>query len=197
MSVYKAHLSVYMYCTYTCKKPPTGGTPRSGSGIWPPGFRKHPGTGGVPGGVPGRVAGGGSPPWGMSAGMASPSPSESVRRGGGVPPLGPPSFWVSNILFSRSIKVRRPFRPGRRVGVHFVYHLPKVIMRRNALLVKNQTRKCDHEKPFFGTPKGWKPSFQWVVDCWRYKLNNFRFFQQRSKFALFQKWRNFVRCWNT
>ena len=39
-------------------------------------------------------------------------------------------------------QIRRPFRPGRRVGVHFVYHLPEVIVRRNALLVKSQTGKC-------------------------------------------------------
>ena len=35
--------------------------------------------------------------------------------------------------------------PSGRVGVlesHFVYHLPEVIVRRNALLVKSQTRKC-------------------------------------------------------
>ena len=31
---------------------------------------------------------------------------------------------------------------GRRVRVHFVYHLPEVIVRRNALLVKSQTGKC-------------------------------------------------------
>ena len=31
---------------------------------------------------------------------------------------------------------------SRRVRVHFVYHLPEVIVRRNALLVKSQTGKC-------------------------------------------------------
>ena len=40
------------------------------------------------------------------------------------------------------IKIRGHFRLGRRVGVHFVYHLPEVIVRRNALLVKSQTGKC-------------------------------------------------------
>ena len=53
-------MSVYNIClyisTYTYKKPPTGGTPRSGSSIWPPGFRKHPGGGSREGGGGSRVA---------------------------------------------------------------------------------------------------------------------------------------------
>ena len=61
------------------------------------------------------------------------------------------------IRFTRQTKecaIRRPFRPGRRVGVHFVYHLPEVIARRSALLVESRTGKCQVEGGPGGTPSG-------------------------------------------
>ena len=43
----------------------------------------------------------------------------------------------------------------------------------------------DHEKSFFDTPKGWKPSFQWVFDVINFKI--LHLFNKNTTITLFQK----------
>ena len=78
-----------------------------------------------------------------------------LANGEPIPPPNPPPRFLILAFMKRSAPlrpkgtplralpvIRRPFRPGRRVRVHFVCHLPEVIARRSALLVESRTGKC-------------------------------------------------------